>query len=143
MFMPKVRSNSGARWGRKASAAGQDYTDGVQSPRRDWQASTLAATASQAAGVQAAITRGAFAKGVSKSGTARWQSQAIKLGSSRFAQGVTEGVGSYEQGVAPFLQVIESITLPARAPKGDPRNLERVKIIAAALRAKKIGTAQT
>jgi hypothetical protein len=91
--------------------------------------------------VQAAIARGAFSKGVTKAGTGRWQSQSVKLGTSRFAQGVAEGTSSYEAGVAPFLQVIESVTLPPRAPKGDPRNLERVKIISAALRAKKLGTA--
>lgn len=136
--MPKVRSNSGARWSNKAAQSGGDYTAGVQAPRVDWQAATLAATASQAAGVQAAISRGAFQKGVTKAGTGKWQSQSVKLGSSRFAQGVTEGTASYEAGVAPFLSVIEGITLPPRAPKGDPRNLDRVKIIAAALRAKKL-----
>jgi len=139
--MPKVRSNSGARWSRKAGAAGVDYTEGVQSPRADWQAATVAAAASQAAGVQAAIGRGAFAKGVARAGTAKWQTKSVKLGPSRYAQGVQEGVADYETGVAPFLSVIEGITLPARAPKGDPRNLERVKIIATALRAKKTGSA--
>jgi len=136
--MPKVRANSGVRWSNKAAQSGPDYTAGVQAPRVDWQAATLAATASQAAGVQAAIQRGAFAKGVSRAGTGKWQSQAVKLGSSRFAQGVTEGTQAYEQGVAPYLSVIEGVTLPARAPKGDPRNIERVKIIATALRAKKL-----
>jgi hypothetical protein len=139
--MAKVRANAGARWARKASAAGQDYADGVQAPRVDWQAATLAATASQAAGVQAAIQRGSYAKGVQSAGTAKWQSRAVHLGTSRFAQGVQETTGDYERGVAPYLQTIEGLTLPARGPKGDPRNLERVKVIAAALRAKKVGSA--
>ena len=139
--MAKVRANAGARWARKAAAAGQDYQDGVQSPRADWQAATLAAAASQAAGAQAAIARGSFGKGVQAAGSAKWQSRAVKLGVSRFAQGVTETTADYERGVAPYLQTIEGITLPARGPKGDPRNLERVKIIANALRAKKVGSA--
>lgn len=138
--MAKVRGNSGARWARKAAAASQDYSDGVQSPRVDWQAATLQAAAAQAAGAQAAIARGSFAKGVSAAGTSKWQSRAIKLGTSRFAQGVSETSLDYERGVAPYLQVIEGITLPPRGPKGDPRNLERVKIIAQALRAKKVGS---
>jgi hypothetical protein len=36
------------------------------------------------------------------------------------------------------LQVIESIQLPPRGPKGDPRNIERVRVIAQALRARKL-----
>jgi len=139
--MPKVRANAGSRWARKAAGASEDYASGVQSPRADWQASTLAAAPAQAAGVQAAIARGSFARGVQAAGTAKWQSRAVKLGTSRFAQGVSEGVSDYEKGVAPFLQVIEGVTLPPRGPKGDPRNLERVKAIATALRAKKVGSA--
>ncbi len=136
--MAKVRGNAAKKWGANTAAATPFYTEGVQNPRTPWAAATLAATANQAAGVQKAITEGRFAKGVSKAGDAKWAKGAIEKGSARFAQGVQAGQGSYEQNVAPFLQTIDSTTLPPRYPKGDPRNIQRVVAIADALRKKKL-----
>lgn len=140
--MPKVRANADARWVRRAGAAGQDYSEGIQSPRADWQASTLAAAPAQAAGVQAAIAAGSFARGVQKAGSGKWQSKALSKGVQRFGPGVAEAQADYARGVAPYLAAISSISLPARGPKGDPRNLERVRVIAQALRALKVGGAR-
>jgi hypothetical protein len=38
------------------------------------------------------------------------------------------------------LDVIANTVLPPRGPKGDPRNLDRVKAITTALRAKKLAS---
>ena len=123
---------------RRASAATEDYTSGVQNPRTDWQAATLAAEGAQAAGVQQAISRKRFSKGVQRAGTARWQAKSTSLGAQRFAGGVAAGASDYANNVAPFLQTIEATTLPPRGPKGDPRNIQRVSAIDQALRAKKL-----
>ena len=40
----------------------------------------------------------------------------------------------YQAGVQPYLDTIAATTLPPRFTKGDPRNLDRVKIISQALR---------
>jgi len=138
--MPKVRGNPSEKWTRKASAATQDYTDGIKDPRTPWAAATAASAANQAAGVQAAIARKAFEKGVAKAGDSKWSRKAAGVGASRFSQGVQAGSDDYAAGVAPYLQVIESTTLPPRGPKGDPRNLQRVAAIANALRAKKLAS---
>jgi hypothetical protein len=136
--MPKVRGNPAEKWVRKASASTQDYTDGVDNPRVPWATAAAAAAANQAAGVQAAIARQAYAKGVQKAGNDKWQRKASGVGASRFSQGVQAGQSDYQSGVAPYLQVIESTTLPPRGPKGDPKNLQRVAAIATALRNKKV-----
>lgn len=138
--MPKVRANSADKWARKASASTQDYTEGVANPRVPWAQATQAAAANQAAGVQAAIQRKAFEKGVARAGDEKWKRKAEGVGSSRFSQGVQAGVNDYQQGVAPYLQTIESTTLPPRGPKGDPRNIQRVAAIADALRKKKLAS---
>jgi len=137
--MPKVRGNPAEKWSRRASAATPDYAAGVQSPRTSWQQATVAAAQAQAAGVQAAIQRGSFAKGVNKAGDAKWQAKALSKGQGRYAGGVQDAMQDYEAGFAPYRNVIERTALPARGPKGDPRNLERVRVIAAALRAAKVG----
>lgn len=127
------------KWARKASASSQDYSEGIANPRVGWAQATQAAAANQAAGIQAAIAGKRFEKGVAKAGDAKWARKAEAVGASRFSQGVQAAAGDYATGVAPYLQVIESTQLPPRAPKGDPRNLTRVAVLAAALRAKKVG----
>ena len=137
--MPAIRGNSGAKWVRRAASAGPEYEEGIKNPRTSWQASTIAAAGAQAAGVQAAIQNKSFEKGVAKSGDARWAQKALSKGVSRFGPGVADAQADYDAGFAPYAQVIASTVLPPRGPKGDPKNIQRVAVMAAALRAKKMG----
>lgn len=136
--MPKVRTGSDAKWNRRASSATVEYTEGVSNPRTPWAAATLSAAANQAAGIQQAITEKRFEKGVQKAGDSKWQNKATNKGARNYAPGIQDAQNSYATGVAPYLQTIESITLPPRYPKGDPRNIARVTAIATALRNRKI-----
>ena len=136
--MPKVRSNFAEKWARVTPQRTQDYTQGVQDPRRSWEQATEAAKQNWQDGVQKAAQNDQFSKGVRKAGEGKWQRKSIEVGATRFAQGVQAAQSDYEQGFAPFAQVIENTNLPPRFPKGDPRNLERVKAINTALRNKKV-----
>jgi hypothetical protein len=91
--------------------------------------------------VEEAIREKRFEKGVAKAGDQKWQQKAATKGAERFGPGVNAAQADYEAAVAPYLQVIASTTLPPRGPKGDPKNFERVKVMAMALRAKKTGKA--
>ena len=137
--MPKIRANVSAKWVRRAGSATQEFSDGVANPRNDWAAATLAAAPAQAVAVQQAIADGRFAKGVQKAGSAKWQAKSMSKGAARFASGVQDAEQDYAAGVAPYLQVIENTVLPPRGPKGDPKNFQRVIVIATALRNKKLG----
>lgn len=137
--MPKIRGNPTDKWIRRASIAQEDYTLGIQNPRADWQSTTLNAKNAWIQGLQQAQQRNAWEKGVQKAGTEKWRRKAVEVGVQRYPQGVQVSAPDYETAVKPYLDVINSITLPPRGPKGDPRNLERVKMIADALRKKKIG----
>lgn len=138
--MPAIKSSAeiAAKWTRVTPQRQDDYKSGVQSPKKDWQASTLAAKDAYKAGIQAAITQDRFAKGVNKSSTDEWKRKAIAKGVTRFAEGVSLSSADYQSGFAPYRDVIENTTLPPRFAKGDPRNIERVKVMAAALHAKKL-----
>lgn len=136
--MPKVRGNASMKWQTNASNGAQYYEEGINNPRRSWQSATAAAAANQAAGVQKAISEKRFEKGVQKAGDQTWRDGAINKGVARFGPGVQASAGKYEANISPFLNVIESTTLPPRYPKGDPRNIERVKTMAEALRKKKL-----
>jgi hypothetical protein len=138
--MPKVRGSPGQKFVNRAGVATPEYTSGVQNPRVPWQAAATAAASSQAAGVQAAIAAKRFEKGVAKAGDAKWSTKASTVGASRYAPGVQAGRADYETGVGPYLNAIQGITLPPRGPKGDPRNIQRVALIADTLRKLKLAS---
>ena len=127
------------KWTRVTPQRTEDYKLGIQSPRRDWEKSTVAAKDSHKAAMATAAASDAFAKGVSKAGGAKWQTRALQKGPGRFAEGVMVGGDDYEKGFAPFRDEIEKTVLPPRFPKRDPRNLLRVSTIATALGKKKTG----
>lgn len=126
------------KWVRSTQANQAEYRAGVESPRKDWAAQTIAAEENYKAGINAAISAGRFGKGVRKAGTEKWKSKTLAKGPDRWAQGVALGAPDYETGFAPYRTVLETLTLPARGPKGDPRNIARVAKIAEALHAKKV-----
>jgi hypothetical protein len=127
------------KWGRVTPGRTEDYTLGIKNPKRDWAQAASAAKESHKAAMVAAGQADSYAKGVNKAGSARWQDRAIRKGPSRFAEGVIVGAADYGTAFQPYADAIKATTLPVRFPKGDLRNLDRVKIISQALRKKKMG----
>jgi hypothetical protein len=80
-----------------------------------------------------------FQKGVQAAGTPKWQSKALSKGTARYGPGVAEGEPDFAQGFDRFRTVIEGTNLPPRFAKGDPRNVERVRVMSTALRRAKVG----
>lgn len=126
------------KYANRGGAAGSDYSDGVKSPREDWATKTAAAATTYAAGVQAAIGNRSFEKGVAAAGTEKWSRKATGVGSQRYASGVQAAAPDFAKGVGKYLDVLRNITLPPRAPKGDPANNQRSLIVQQALRAAKV-----
>lgn len=127
------------KWGRVTPGRTEDYTLGIKNPKRDWAQAASAAKESHKAAMTAAAANDSYSKGVTKAGTARWQDKATRKGPSRFAEGVIVGASDYGAGFAPYADTIKATTLPVRFPRGDLRNLDRVKTISQALRKKKMG----
>ncbi len=111
-----------SKWAARTSAASADYTAGVKAPKRDWQSNTEKAAANYQAAVQAGNIGAKFTYGVKRVGTAKWQQNAIALGSQRFASGVQNAAPSMSTGISPYLAVISSLTLPDRQPRGRGRH---------------------
>ncbi|MEM4667426.1 MAG: hypothetical protein QW498_09015 [Thermofilum sp.] len=128
------------KWRSRASAASGDYAAGVEAPKYDWQKNTLAASDAWKSGVTEAAAKNMFSKGVAATPTDFWKSRAITLGTARFADGVSKSVDVYKAKWAPYYDVLTKIELPPRGARGDPKNIERVRAIITALRAKKTGT---
>lgn len=122
-----------AKWLRQSQSATVEYEEGVRNPRRSWAQATAQAESAYEQGVQAAIARKAFSSGVRAAGDSKWQENAIAKGPARFASGVAIAETSYQKGFEPYRAVIEKTTLPARGAKGDPKNIDRVRVMAKAL----------
>jgi hypothetical protein len=127
------------KWGRVTPGRTEDYTIGIKNPKRDWAKAAGDAKESHKAAMTAAASNDSYAKGVAKAGTAKWQDKASRKGPSRFAEGVVLGTGDYGTAFAPYAETIKATTLTPRFPRGDLRNLDRVKMISQALRKKKLG----
>ena len=123
----------------RAGAAQNDYKDGVTQAGGDWEQNTKASEDNYAAGTQAAIADKRFGKGVAAAGAGKYVQRAQTLGSQRYPGGIAAAEGAWAQGTQPYLQTIASMTLPPRRPKGDPANQQRANVVAAALRAQRLG----
>ncbi len=133
MSVVKSIASIAEKWARVTPQRSADYEAGVKNPIRDWATNTGAANGAYKAGVADAIAKDRFAKGVAKAGTEKWKRRATEVGTARFAQGVQVAQPDYEKGFAQFRDVIEKTVLPPRFAKGDPRNIDRVRVMAAAL----------
>jgi len=138
--MPDVKSSDriSKKWIRQASVSQQEYVDGVRAPRRSWSDATVQAETSYEQGVQNAISRKAFSKGVTAAGDRKWQQRTTEVGPGRWADGIAKSQSSYIDGFEPYRQTIERTNLPPRGPKGDPKNIERVRVMADALHQEKL-----
>lgn len=139
--MAEIKSMASIRdkWTRVTPGRTEDYKLGIQNPKRDWEAETIAAKANWKAGIDAAAAKDLFAKGVTKAGSKKWQDKALKVGPGRFAEGVYIAGPDYEKGFAPYREAIARVDLGPKFPRRDPRNLERVKRVVDALVAEKVG----
>ena len=127
------------KWGRVTPERTIDYEEGVRNPLRDWATETKAAESRYEEGVKAAITRKAFGKGVDKVGTTKQKAKTILKGIPRWPEGVRIAEKDMETGMKPVVAALEGITLPPRYATGDPRNIERVKVIQQTLHKLKTG----
>ena len=139
--MPAIRSVSdiARKWTRVTPMRSEDYREGIENPRKDWETETKAAEGAWKEGVARAATEGRFGRGVDEAGTAKWKAKSLAVGVDRWGPGVSLAGPDYERGFAPFRDVIERTTLPPRYAKGDPRNYERVKAMGQALHEAKVG----
>lgn len=125
-------------WAKRAAAARDEYLDGVQNPRKDWEQETAASVERYEAGLQASFANQSFQKGVADAGTRKWQTRASSVGPGRFSEGVRGAEPEYRAGFARFHSRIAATDLPPRGPKGSPENIERVRIMAEALHDEKL-----
>lgn len=128
------------KWNDRTATAGQQYAEGVATPKADWATNAKLGQGNWEAGVQQAATAKSFSKGVNAAGTQKWQQKSVQKGVPRFGPGVQVAEPDYTAGFEKFAGVIAQTVLPPKFAKGDPRNLLRVTAISQALRKAKMGS---
>jgi hypothetical protein len=121
----------------RAGVAGNDYADGVRAAGGDWEANAKAAEDNYKQSVTQAANEGRFGKGIANAGAAKYTEKASTLGAQRYPTGVAASEGAYSRGVGPHLDMMRSLELPARRPKG--QNSARADAVAQANRKLKLG----
>lgn len=133
----KPIGNVVSKWKTNAGNAAPAYSQGIANPKQPQEQAAANAANTWGAGVQAAVSNGSFVKGINKN-AGKWARNAAAKGAARYPQGIAAASGDFQNGIAPYLQILSNLTLPPRAPKGDPSNLQRVQAVDAALRAAKL-----
>jgi len=128
-----------AKWARVTPDRTTDYEEGVRNPQKDWATATANAETNYEQGVTKAISRKQFGKGVKRAGTPKQQGNSISKGIPRFGEGVRMAEDTMAAAMEGVVKTMQSVTLPPRYPKGDPRNYDRVKAIGDALNKVRIG----
>jgi len=134
-------SNIAKKWARVTAERTVDYEQGVRNPQADWADETQAAEGRYEEGLKLSMAQKRFGKGVGAAGTAKQQKASIEKGveEGRWSGGVRVAEPEMASGMDAVVRVMEGVKLPPKYPKGDPRNLERVKAVAMALSAMKRG----
>ena len=97
-----------AKYGRRLAASGQDYSEGVNSPSRDWQQATIQGEARWKAGLAIAQSEGRFTRGVTKAGTQKWQQNAAGKGAQRFVGAAQDAQAAYAQQASQVLAAADA-----------------------------------
>lgn len=130
---------SATKFVQRAQAAAPDYQKGVQGAGASWQANSTAANDTYVAGVTAAANAGRYKNGVANKAS-KYETNASGKGAQRYPQGVAQAGPNWAAGFQPYASTMQSLTLPARRPKGDPSNYQISQAVGTALHAKKVGS---
>lgn len=120
------------KWAQRAGQAAGEYLEGVLNPRRSWEEAAKAAKDTYAAAISEAIAEDRFSKGVDRAGDTKWKDGVREKGRTRYQQGTAVAEDEYDKGFRPFVEVLRSLTLSPRGPKG--QNYGRVQEVGEALR---------
>lgn len=128
----KPAAEVAAKWAEVTPGRARFYEQNAPAAAQDWEAGASAAVDAFRAGVTAGDIGQRYAGGV-RGSAEKYRRNTAGKGKDRFGPGVRDAVSDYSQGVQPYLETIAGITLPPRAPRGDPANMRRSEVVAQAL----------
>lgn len=115
------------------------YEEGIKAPAKDWGTEAAKGQSAYESAMRDPKVLALREKNIKAVGTEKWQRKAIKVGPTRFREGVPAAADDYEKGFSPYHGVISALVLPEKGARGDPKNYARVKAIGDALNKKRMG----
>jgi len=103
-----------------------------------WQERATAAGATYKTAVTAPDIERRFTGGVKRAGADKFRRKVLAVGVARFGPGVTAARPDYEKGFTPYIEALKVVDVPVRKPRGDPANIDRVRVIAGELNKKRL-----
>ena len=132
-------TKSAEKWSTRAAGAADEFATNAAAAQDEWGRNTQAAEANYRAGISQANIGTRFARGVAKALAAgKFSAKITAVGGTRYSQGVGVAQADWSSGFAPFHSALTAIVLPARRPRGDVANIQRVATIASTLHAKRL-----
>jgi hypothetical protein len=135
----KTASESAAKFVSRAGGASLDYKQGAERTTKDQAQAAIAGKDNYVKGLQESFTRGAYEKGLTKSGKSGWLKGVTEKGANRFAEGVSAGADKYATNSGKYDNARNAASSMPRGPKGSELNYNRAKAVGQALRAVKVG----
>lgn len=127
-----------AKWSDVTPGRSSYYEKGATVAGADWEAKALAAAVAYKSAVSAANIDKMFTGGIKKAGAEKYNRKVKDVGVGRFGPGVSAAKTDYEKGVAPMLDEIAKVELPARQPRGSSANWQRSVVVGIALNKKRL-----
>lgn len=135
----KDLSKSAAKFTQNGAQGQTAYVANASAAAQRWNDHTVASEANYVAGVQAAASRGAFGKGVTKAGPAKYAKQINAVAGPRFADGIGKAGPTWQAGFAPAAQFVSSVDIGNRGLRGSQANKARSSAMQDAFHAYKVG----
>jgi hypothetical protein len=124
--MPKITvppaSDVAKKWGDVTPGRAGYYESKTPAASGKWETNTSEASGNYKASIQSPSIQQLFAGGVKKAGGAKFARKVKDVGVARFGPGVTAAVSDMQTGVAPFLDELSKVEIPARGPRGSAGN---------------------
>lgn len=114
------------------------YEAGVKEAGPAWEAGALGAGNNYKAAMSAPDLASRFIGGIKKAGGNKYQRKASTLGKDRFTTGVQAAEDDFNTGFSPHHDVLASLEVPDRGPRGSDANYNIGKVIGNALFKKRL-----
>jgi hypothetical protein len=139
MLTVKDLSKSSAKWSERASGAATEFAENAAAAQDLWGRATQAAEANYRAGISQANIGTRFARGVARAlAKGKFANKITSVGGSRYSAGVQGAQADWADGFGPYHSALQALALPARRPRGDAANIQRVAAVASTLHAKRL-----
>lgn len=124
-----------AQRGQNASA---DYTKNAVAAAGDWHTNAAASNQNWKDGINAAVGRDAFSKGIQAAGPQAYATQVQAVGGTRFSDGMSKAGPKWQAGFGKIAAMVQGKDLGPRGIKGSPANKQRAANMSDAWRAAKL-----